>query len=111
MASSRGDTICHTTATPTRFAGFHILRPAVVPAAWYVLRHPGMWASTLRLLARMVRPQWWRRAPFLPLPDAAYVRFRLETAYGDDGVPSADDLIAYLRWCHERDRDVRNLPH
>ena len=28
------------------------------------------------------------RPPFLPLPDAAYWRFRMQTAYGDDGGPA-----------------------
>jgi hypothetical protein len=45
---------------------------------------------------------WWRRPPFLPVPDAAYLRFRMETAYGDaDRDPEPDDLITYLRWCRE----------
>jgi hypothetical protein len=48
----------------------------------------------------LARPGWWRRPPFLPLPDRAYLRFRLVTAYGGDGrPPTPDDLIAYLRWC------------
>jgi hypothetical protein len=43
---------------------------------------------------------WWRRAPFLPLPDAAYLRFRLQTAYGSgDRDPDPHDVITYLHWC------------
>ncbi|HEV7862955.1 MAG TPA: hypothetical protein VGR20_09650 [Acidimicrobiia bacterium] len=49
----------------------------------------------------MARPGWWRRPPFLPLPDPDYVRFRLQTAYGPHGTPAADDLVAYLNWCRE----------
>jgi hypothetical protein len=37
------------------------------------------------------------------VPDARYVRFRLETQYGDHGVPEPDDLVVYLRWCRGRD--------
>jgi hypothetical protein len=37
------------------------------------------------------------------VPDRAYLRFRLETAYGPDQAPVPDDLVAYLRWCRERD--------
>jgi hypothetical protein len=45
---------------------------------------------------------WWRRPPFLPLPDREYLRFRLETAYGGDGWDrelDPGDLVTYLRWC------------
>ena len=52
----------------------------------------------------MVVPQWWQRPPFLPLPDPAYVRFRLETQYGDAAPVDPDDLIAYLEWCRTSDR-------
>jgi hypothetical protein len=56
----------------------------------------------------MARPNWWRRAPFLPIPNADYVRFRLETAYGNPAVgrvvaPRPADLIAYLEWCANED--------
>ena len=35
--------------------------------------------------------------PFLPLPSADYVRFRMQTQYGDAAaVPTADDVVAYL---------------
>jgi len=59
-------------------------------------------AQTLRL----ARPGWWRRRPFLPLPDPGYLRFRLETGYGPAGEPEPDDVLAYLRWC----RDFRRRP-
>ena len=52
----------------------------------------------------MSRPRWWRRAPFLPIPDADYLRFRLETQYGTGGAPDPDDVVVYLRWCREHDR-------
>jgi hypothetical protein len=54
----------------------------------------------------MERPRWWRRAPFLPLPDAAYLRFRLETQYGRDGAPAAGDLVTYLTWCRSERRRI-----
>ena len=48
---------------------------------------------------------WWRRPPFLPLPPPEYLRWRMETAYGDpDAVPSDDDLERYLRWASEMRR-------
>jgi hypothetical protein len=53
------------------------------------------------------RPQrWWRRAPFLPIPDAIYTRWRLQTAYGRTaGLPPLDDIAAFAAWR----RDVRRL--
>jgi hypothetical protein len=52
----------------------------------------------------LARPGWWRRPPFLPLPDRDYVRFRLQTAYGPSGTPTGDDLVAYLNWCRQFNR-------
>jgi hypothetical protein len=48
------------------------------------------------------RRGWWRRAPFLPLPDRTYVRWRMYTAYADeDAVPPVDDVIRFARWRRE----------
>ena len=69
-----------------------------------VLRRPGLWPTALAQLFRLARPGWWRRPPFLPLPDRDYVRFRLQTAYGPHGRPAAGDLVAYLNWCREFNR-------
>ena len=66
-----------------------------------VLARPGLWPTALRQAVRLARPQWWRRPPFLPVPDPDYVRFRLQTAYGPHGTPAAGDLVAYLNWCRE----------
>ena len=66
-----------------------------------VLRRPRLWPTAVTQLFRLARPRWWRRPPFLPLPDRDYVRFRLQTAYGPHGTPAADDLVAYLNWCRE----------
>ena len=42
---------------------------------------------------------WYRRPPFLPLPPRSYMRWRMETAYGDpDAVPPIDELERYLVW-------------
>ena len=63
--------------------------------------HPSLWATGVRQVTVLARPGWWRRAPFLPVPDDGYLRFRLETAYGGlgDRPLEPDDLVAYLRWC------------
>jgi hypothetical protein len=64
-----------------------------------VLIRPWLWWIALRQVARTARPQWWRHAPFLPLPPPEYLRFRLETAYGVAAAPAPADLVAYLEWC------------
>ena len=72
----------------------------LVPAARAVAGHPELWLTALRQLRLLTPDRWWRRAPFLPVPDAAYLRFRMETAYGDGGhAPEAHDVVTYLRWC------------
>lgn len=74
-------------------------------AAVAVAGHPSLWATAAVQVARLARPGWWRHRPFLPLPDPAWLRFRLQTAYGDpDREPEPADLVAWLRWC-------RSWPH
>jgi hypothetical protein len=70
-------------------------------AARAVLRRPWLWPTAVAQGLRFARPGWWRRRPFLPVPDGDYVRFRLQTAYGNTGQPSAEDVVAYLHWCRE----------
>jgi len=65
-----------------------------------VLMRPGLWLTALRQAWRLVPRRWWARPPFLPLPDREYLRFRLETQYGDpEHRPEPDDLVTYLEWC------------
>lgn len=48
------------------------------------------------------RRNWWSRPPFLPLPDATYLRWRMVTAYGrEDAVPPVEDVIGFARWRRE----------
>ena len=79
-------------------------------ATWFqifraVAMHPNLWPTALRQIVRAVPARWWRRPPFLPVPSAAYVRYRLETAYGErSGAPDPDDVVRYLEWCRGTDR-------
>jgi hypothetical protein len=74
------------------------------PTIRAVLPHPSLWWTGLRQAFVLAPRGWWRRRPFLPLPDPGYLRFRLETAYGDaEQPPDPEDLVTYLRWC-------RNFP-
>jgi hypothetical protein len=61
---------------------------------------PGLWGVAVTQLVRLAAPGWWRRWPPLPLPTPEYLRFRLQTAYGDTAAhPSPEDVVAYLEWC------------
>jgi hypothetical protein len=63
------------------------------------LRNPAVGMALLRVAWRFRRREWWRHAPFLPLPDRTYVRWRMHTAYGEyDAVPPVEDVIRYARW-------------
>lgn len=82
--------------------------------------YPGSWAAlTMALVGRALlsprlamdlvrtawafrRRSWWRVAPFLPVPDQTYLRWRMYTAYGNDhAVPPAEDVIRFARWRRE----------
>lgn len=55
------------------------------------------------MLAATARRGWWRRPPFLPLPDGDYLRWRVATAYGDEAGPvDADDVVAFLAWSRQQ---------
>ena len=61
--------------------------------------HPRLALDLLRTLWAFRRRDWWRRPPFLPLPDRDYLRWRMYTAYGDfDAVPSPQEVERYVRW-------------
>jgi hypothetical protein len=60
---------------------------------------PALAIDLLRLAWRLRRRAWYRRPPFLPLPSADYVRWRMYTAYGSErAVPPARDVERYARW-------------
>lgn len=63
------------------------------------IRHPTLAADLVRVVWRFRSRDWYRRAPFLPVPPRDYVRWRMHTAYGDyDAVPPPDDVERYARW-------------
>jgi hypothetical protein len=75
----------------------HIIRIGRAVAA-----HPRLWGTAVRQARRLVPRRWWRRRPFLPLPDRAWLRFRAETQYGDpDRRPEPDDVVAWLQWARQ----------
>jgi hypothetical protein len=63
------------------------------------LRRPALLLLMARVGWRFRRRDWHRRWPFLPLPPADYLAWRLHTAFGDEErVPSAQEIEVYLRW-------------
>lgn len=63
------------------------------------LAHPSLIVPFLRSAWAFRARHWYRRPPFLPLPSASYLQWRMETAYGDaDATPPPDELKRYLRW-------------
>jgi hypothetical protein len=66
------------------------------------LRSPRLAIDLLRTAWVFRRRHWWRRPPFLPVPDRGYLRWRMYTAYGDENaVPPADDVASFARWRRE----------
>lgn len=63
-------------------------------------RRPMLWPTAVVELRRLARPRWWQHWPPVPRPDPEYLRFRMQTAYGDvSAIPSPADLVDYLAWC------------
>lgn len=73
---------------------------SIARAALALLVRPGLWPTAASQMFRLAPRGWWRRTPFLPLPDRGYLRFRMQTMYGDPGHrPEAADLVTFLEWC------------
>lgn len=78
-------------------------RQPVAALAGALIRRPALWPAALKL----VPPRWWRRWPPLPVPSPEYLRFRMETMYGNDGRLDPEELIRYLEWCRRMGRSAR----
>jgi hypothetical protein len=69
---------------------------------WRGILNPRLALDLLRTAWAFRRRRWWARAPFLPLPDRAYLRWRMYTAYADEAaVPPAEDVVRFARWRRE----------
>ena len=72
-----------------------------------VALRPWLWPTAGRQAVELAPRGWWRRRPFLPLPDPAYLAFRLETMYGGaERRPRGGDVVDYLRWCRSYRRSL-----
>jgi hypothetical protein len=77
---------------------------SALSAALFVraLVSPRLALDLLRTAWAFRRQGWLGRAPFLPIPDGNYLRWRMYTAYGDEtAVPPAEDVIRFARWRRE----------
>ena len=64
-----------------------------------LVRRPALWPTAAGAVVAFSRVGWWRRSPFLPIPDAELIRWRTATAYGsDDADLATEDVVAYLEW-------------
>lgn len=97
--------------------------PPVVPGAHYhqrmlslrfigrvirrLAKRPGLVVEAARTGVALAPVRWWRRPPFVPRPDRAYLAWRTATAYGRADAPlDVDDVVAFLEW-RKRQRAVR----
>lgn len=72
------------------------------------LRRPRLLPALLGFSWAARRRDWYRRPPFLPLPPRSYLRWRLDTAYGDpEAVPPDDETARYLEWARRMRRRHR----
>ncbi len=70
-----------------------------------VLTRPHLWRTALVQARRLTPSGWWRRPPFLPVPDRSWLGFRLQTMYGrSDASPDAAALVHWLEWARRVDR-------
>lgn len=82
-------------------------RLLIAPIALALARRPDLWVVAAGAGLSLAGRGWWRRPPFLPIPDPDWLRFRLTTAYGGDGTLDdssafdVGDLITWLEWRKE----------
>lgn len=71
----------------------------IKPLLRHLLRHPAQAPVIAAAAWRLRATNWWRRAPFLPLPDREYWNFRLITANGSlTRALSVDDVVSFAKW-------------
>lgn len=77
----------------------------LVPLAVGLLRRPALIPAALNAALSLAPRQWWKKAPYLPIPDDGFVRFRQATANGDPNSPiELEDFLEWLEWrqLHQR---------
>ena len=81
----------------------------MIRVALALARRPSLWVTAARQARRTARPGWWIRPPFIPVPDRAYLEFRLLTQYGETShPPEPSDVLDYLAWCKRWQQHTRS---
>ena len=68
------------------------------------MRHIAIACALLRYYFRLVPGDWYRTPPFVPVPPAKYLRWRLQTAYGNHRpgwTAVAHDLWQFGNWLRQ----------
>ncbi|GBD84667.1 hypothetical protein BMS3Abin02_01061 [bacterium BMS3Abin02] len=64
-----------------------------------VARRPDLWLDAARSVFAFAPKAWWKKFPFLPVPETRYLAWRRFTAYGSvDQTLSGEDVVAFLEW-------------
>jgi cytochrome c biogenesis factor len=70
-----------------------------------VVVRPYLWATAIGAWFAFTPLGWWKRWPFLPIPDRSVVDWRVTTAYGQpDMTLATNDMLSYLQWRRQQDR-------
>ena len=76
--------------------------------AWVLITRPWLFPLFLSAGWAFRARNWYRTPPFLPLPSREYMRWRMETAYGDPEADApTDELLRFLRWSAAMRRRMR----
>ena len=75
---------------------------------WAAVRRPSLIPAIFGTAWAFRANRWFRRPPFLPIPPKEYMKWRLETAYGDpNATPPAEELERYIRWGSDMRRRMK----
>ena len=82
--------------------------PAYFSLAMTAVKRPSLVPGLLRTAWTFRSKRWYLRPPFLPVPPRGYLRWRMETAYGDaDARLPPDEIERYVRWGEEMRKRIR----
>jgi len=60
---------------------------------------PWLWVTAVGAMFALAPRLWWKRRPYLPIPDREVVGWRKATAYGSSSTNmTAEDVVSYLTW-------------
>lgn len=64
-----------------------------------VVIRPWLWVTAVGATFALTPRHWWKRRPYLPIPDGEVVRWRKATAYGSSSKDmTVSDVLSYLEW-------------